>query len=365
MSGSQAQYSVAQNLQDRATLLRNGVPTTANLGTFGPFTLGQSTQIKLRNVGVITRLRVRLTAAMTITAAMTASPLGPYGIINTLSTSDYNSTKRFNTSGVLLKLLNDTRLGRPYLPTGQGLVDTAQVSVPLTTAGGTLQFEIEVPIARDRMQDLTGALLAQTVVGEQFLNLTFASSFVGDVLSPYTAGTATTSGIYVTVLQDYISPQPDATGKTALPWIDLNTVYEFNAVYRSSDSITSGGQKFIDYPNVRNVLSHPFIFVDNGVLTVNGTDIQDLILVANGNTHLREADPLFNRAEIRNRLGGDWPAGCYFYSHRGNPIQTNIYSQVQSKIDFAASAQATNSYIHYGFEATYMLNTPLPGIASA
>jgi hypothetical protein len=363
MSGS-SNYTPAQNASDRMSLLRGGVPMTANIGTYGPFAPGQSVQIKLRNVGVITRLRARVTATLDITAAMTASPFGPYCALKRVSTQDYNSTLRINSSGMLLKLLDDTRLGRPYLPTGQGLTDTDQVQVPTAANGAApFEFQLEIPVCRDRMNDLTGAILAQTVVGELFLNMTF-NNLVGDVSCPYTAGAATTAGFYVEVLQDYIQPQPNAQGQVALPLIDLNTVYEFNAVYQSSDSITGGGQKYIDYPNVRNVLSHTFVFVNDGAVTVNGTDIEDLVLIANGNTNLLENDPLFNRAEIRNRLGGDWPAGAYFYSHRGNPIQTNIYSQVQSRIDFAQGVSGTGSYIAYGFEDTYMLNTPLPGIAS-
>jgi hypothetical protein len=364
-NSTSSNYTTAQNASDRLTLLRTGVPMTANLGSFGPFAMGASTQIKLRNVGVITRLRVRVTAAITITATMTASPLGTYGLIQRISTQDYNSTLRFNALGPLLKLLDDTRLNNPYSATGQGLVDTAQVEIPTAIgANQVLQFTIEVPICRDRMQDLTGAILAQTVVGELFLNLTFSSAAVGDVFSPYTAGTGTISNIYVEVLQDYIQPQPNSQGQIALPLIDLNTVYEFNAVYRSSESITGNGQKYIDYPNVRNVLSFMFAFVNDGALTVNGTDITELTLIANGNTDLREEDPLFNRLEIRNRLGGDWPPGCYWNSHRANPIQTNIYSQVQEQIAFASGVSGTGSYVAYGFENTYMLNTPLPGIAS-
>lgn len=363
-SSSSSSYTLNQNYVDRHTLLTTGVPMAANIGTYGPFTSGASTQIKLRNVGVITRLRLRVTASVNVTAATTASPFGPYALLSRVSTSDYNSTLRVNSTGPLLKLLSDSRLGRPYAPTGQGLTDTAQVQIPTATGTNTMQFEIEVPVARDRMHDLTGAILAQTVVGELFCNLTFNNTIVGDVLSPYTDGAATVSNIYVTVLQDYIQPQANAQGQIALPLIDLNTVYEFNAIYRSTDSITGGGQKYIDYPNVRNVLSHIFAFVNNGALTVNGTDIQSLLLVANGNTNLRESDPLFNRMEVRNRLGGDWPAGCYFWSHRNNPIQTNIYSQVQSLITFGSTVSGANSYVVYGFEDTYMLNTPLPGVAS-
>jgi hypothetical protein len=364
-SNSGSGYTVAQNMSDRMTLLRSGVPMTANLGTFGPFQPGTNNQIKLRNVGVITRLRVRITASITITTAMTASPLGAPALLNRVTTQDYNSTARFQTLGPLLKLLNDTRLNNPYGATGQGLVDTAQYELPTETgANQPIQFEFEVPVARDRMNDLTGAILAQTVVGEQYLILNFNGNLVGDVFSPYTAGAGTLTNIYAEVLQDYIQPQPNSQGQIALPLIDLNTVYEFNALYKSPEAITGGGQKFIDYPNVRNVLSMVFGFVNDGALTVNGTDITALTLIANGNTDMREEDPLFNRMEIRNRLGGDWPPGFYWNNHRSNPIQTNIYSQVQERLDFAAGVSGASSYVAYGFESTYMLNTPLPGIAS-
>lgn len=364
MSGSTARnYTPAQNLSDRAELLHTGVRMRANLGTFTA-ALGSTLQIKLRNVGVMTRIKARILGTGAIgTANLVASKFGPYGLVNKLTFLDYNSVQRIFCPGWMAYFLASVRHGRPWMPTGQGLVDTAQTQQDTTTgASKAINFDLECPLAYDPMNDLTGAILAQTVVGEQFLQLTFPASPIGsDPTSAYVAdgnnGTYAPS-LTVQVFQDYIQ---QATG--ALPFIDLNSVYEFGATFQTSDNIVNGGSKFIDWPNVRTVMGAYFAFINNGAVTVNGTDISAINLIANGNTNMREQDPLDNRADLRQMLGGDLPAGMYYQGSRRNPIQTQIYSQVQTQ--FTIGGAVTNPFFQYGFESTYRLMTPLPGMAQA
>lgn len=359
MSGSTAkQYTVAQNLSDRNTLLMSGVRMRANLGSFTGYGLGSRAAIKLRNVGVMTGLLVRVAANISITAAMTDSPWGPWGLISKAEFQDYNTTLRISSSGPLLYMLNSIRHGRPWLSTGQGLVDTSQVSQPTAVANNViLEFSVYIPLALDPHRDLTGSVLAQTVVGEQYLNMTFANALVGDVMAPYTAGTATVNSITLNVWQDYIQPQ-----NAALPLMDLNTVYEFLGNFSTTNNVQTNGQAFLDYPNVRTVRGLYLGMVNNSTVTPNGTDILSLTQIANGNTNMREDDPLSVRLGMRSMLGGDLPAGQYYIGNRSNPISTSIYSQVQERINLGTLSGT--SYIVYGFESLYGLNTPLPGIAS-
>jgi hypothetical protein len=349
-------------MADRLTLLSTGVPMQSLLGTFGPYSLGQTAQIRLRNVGVLTGLSVRVVASLAITGTMTASPLGPYPLIAQHITSDYNTTTRISAPGGMLYMLNSIRHGRPWMPTGQGLVDTLQTAQPTAVSNpATLEYNVDIPFAVDPGNDLTGAILAQTVVGEMFYKMQFASALVGDAWSaPYTAGTATVNSIYVTVWQRYIQPQ-----NASLPLMDLNTVYEFDALYNTQNNITTNGQTYINYPNVRSVLGAYYGFVDNAGLTVNGTDISALTLIANGNTRMREQDPLDVRKHMRIMLGGDLPASLYFVPSRRQPIQTWIYSQVQELFNWGTLTSSPVPYLNYGFESIYPLNTPLPGIAAA
>lgn len=363
MSGT-AKYSPGQNLVDRQALLSTGVRMRANLGTQTANGPGQTIQFKLRNVGIITRLKARVTVNYTVAVAtVTASPFGPYGFISKIDLLDYNTVDRHFSTGPLNYLLSSIRHGRPWMPTGQGLVDTAQTVQPVTTGAKVCNFNVEIPVAYDPHNDLTGAILAQTVVGEMFLRLQLNNTLIGDPMSPFVTdgggGTVTITAVSVTLFQDYIMPQGS---RPQIPLFDLNSVYEYAALYTSSDNIVAGGTKFLDYPNVRNVMGLFMIYVDNSTVTVNETDISQLVLVANGNTNMREQDPMDVRGDMRQMLGGDLPAGSYYIGSRRNPIQTFIYSQVQQAITFAAASGT--SYLAYGFESVYPLATPLPGIAA-
>ena len=356
-------YTAANNLNDRMNLLSYGTKMVKSLGSqtlaSGSILSGQISQ-RLFNVGLITQLRIRVTANVSITAAMTASPLGPYGLLQRVVLQDYNTTQRISATGPMLYFFNSMKHGRPWMPTGQGLVDTAQTILPTAVgANQTIQFELLVPVAVDPHNDLTGAIYAQTTVGEQYLNVLINNSLVGDVNCPYTAGTATLNSVTLQAWQDYIQPNQYAPN---VPLIDANTVYELASTFTTSSNIVANGTIPINYPNVRSVLAHYFMYVDNNALAPNGTDLTKLVLQANGNTNMREMDPLLVRADMRNALGGDLPAGLYYYGHRRNPVSTFIFSQVQNQITFGGTVNA-NSYIGYGFESTYGQSTPLPGIA--
>lgn len=353
--------AVAANAVARQDLITNGVRMRANLGIFGPFTAGQRASIKMRNVGVMTGIFVRVTGNVSITAAATASPWGPDNLLSKVEFQDYNTTLRVSTNATLLKVLLGLRHGRTWLGTGQGSVDTQQTVQPTGVANNQLfQFSTYIPLAVDPHRDLSGAVPAQTVVGEQFLNLTVNPNVVGDVSSPYTAGTMTLNSVSFQVWQDYILP---ATPTSPLPYIDLNTVYELQGNFSTSQNVASNGQAFIDYPNVRSVRGLLFALNDNGTAPANGTDIVSLTQLANGNTNLREDDPLSVRAIMRSILGGDAPPSIYYIGNRTNPIATYVYSQVQERVTFGTLAGASS--LLYMTESMYGLNTPLPGIASA
>ena len=361
MSGTAAaqKYTTNQNLIDRQTLLMTGVRSRALLGSFGGYTAGQRASIKLRNVGVITGLLVRCVANINITATATASPWGPWGMVSKAEFQDYNTTLRVSATGPMLYMLNSIRHGRPWLAAGQGLVDTSQVAQPTAIANNVnVEFSFYIPLALDPHRDLTGSVLAQTVVGEQYVNLTVNPTIVGDVTSPYTAGTIVVNSVTFNVWQDYIQPQ-----NASLPLFDLNTVYEFLGNFSTTQNVQANGQAFLDYPNVRTVRGLYLGYINNSGVTVNGTDITSFTQIANGNTNMREDDPLSVRMGMRAMLGGDLPAGQYYIGNRANPISTAIYSQVQERVNIATASGT--SYLVYGFESLYALNTPLPGIASA
>lgn len=356
-------YTPQQNYNDRMALLSYGTKMIKNLGvqtlSSGSILSGMIQQ-RLFNVGLITQLRIRVTASVNITVAATASPLGPYALLQKIILSDYNTTERVQTTGPFLYFFNSMKHGRPWMPTGQGLVDTDQTQLPTAVANNqTIQFELLVPVAVDPANDLTGSIYAQTTVGEQYLKVLINNAMVGDVNCPYTAGTVTLNSVTIQTWQDYIQPNQYAP---SVPRIDANTVYELAAVYTTTQNINANQKLLLNYPNVRQIMAHYFMYVNDGALTPNGTDLTTLNLVVNGNTYQSEKDPLLVRADMRNHLGGDIAAGLYYYGHRRNPISTFIFSQVQNEITFGSTVNA-NSYIAFGFESTYGQSTPLPGIS--
>ena len=353
------QVRAAQNAADRATLLATGVQMVQKIATVTGLTGGQTMRQRLNNVGVVTRLRVRVTASVNITATCTASPYGPYGLISNWNVQDYNTTDRIKVTGVQMYHINSVRHGRPWMPTGQGLIDTEQTQLPTATGAQMIIFNIDLPLAYDPGSDLRGAILAQTVVGQLVLNATVNNSLVGDANSPYTAGTATLTGVQFDIWQEFLMPQ-----SATLPLIDLNTVYELAGTFQVYAGIVTGGQVFLDYPNVRSVVGAYHQFIDNGTGTINGTDITEIDLIANGSTTMRQFDPLQLRKDSRVMLGGDLPAGLYYIASRRQPIQTALYSQVQSKWTFGTVTSSPAPYLSYAYESFYGLNTPLPGIAA-
>ena len=94
--------------------------------------------------------------------------------------------------------------------------------------------------------------------------------------------------------------------------------------------------------------------------TLNGTDITKITLLGNSNTNIREMSPRYLRNAMRFQLGADFPNGVYWLSSRTQPITTQLYGNVQTKMDVATAA--ANSYFLSQYESVYMSGTPLPGV---
>ena len=94
--------------------------------------------------------------------------------------------------------------------------------------------------------------------------------------------------------------------------------------------------------------------------TLNGTDISLITLLINSNTNVRELTPQMLRAQQRYMLGVDLASGWYYLSARRQPITTQLFGNVQTKIDVATAG--ANSYFVSQFESFYLAGTPLPGI---
>lgn len=368
---------MADNMLARQMLLTTGVPMKRLVGTFGPYALGANPQIQLDRVGVMTAIELEVEAAVTITAApATANTFGAFNLISNIKYTDFNSVDRVNSSGALLFAHNSVRAGWLYNWAVTGKVapdmagvgdvdDVEQYNFPIAVgAAQNIRFNTFVPLAYNPKQDLRGAVLAQTVVGDHYLKIQFCNSATGDAsAAPYTtasAGTPAISNIYVRVWEHYIQPQDLRT----LPMIDLSTIYGIEGNYLSTDNFAAGGSKFINFPNNRSVLSSLHYFVNNGAGVANSF-FDRLILLANANTHLREDTAISLRRAARMGMGGDLPAGVFQFDCRSNPIATTLYGNVQVQANIASGAALTTPYVISQFEDFYPAGVPLPGVATS
>lgn len=372
------QQAAAQNSQLRAALLQTAPRMRKNVATVTA-AVGGSSRIKLFNVGVLTKLLLRVTADITIgTAIAVPSTKAPWNLISRVRLTDYDGTDRVNLSGFQLWVLNCVRYGNYYGFNNQYASAASILSnpvVPTAIGNGQIAFFIEVPVAFDvdneivQLQDLRGAIMMQTAVGEMYLNIDWNASLYtnNDVDSVYSgAGTTTVVGqnstpITVTMWQDYLLPQAvGANGQVPLPGIDLMTVYELNGNVRSSDNIAVGTEKLISYPNVRSVIGAYFNYVSGAALS---NAVSQMRLIANGNNILMDNTGLSQLFYQRLYNETDLVAGVYWRLHREHPIETALFGNVQ--MGFTPSTVGANPYVELAFESFYTKGAALPGIGQA
>lgn len=370
---SQQMTAMQQNMAARQALLTQGVAMRKLLGTFGPYSMGQQIQIPLDRMGVFTKLALFIQYSITIaTATATASPFGNYPLVAQVKYTDFNAVDRVSTSGIMLYAQNCLRMGKlaqnAYTSqnfSGVGAIDTDQYFQQVAVAGPiTNYFWLDVPLAYEPQTDLRGAVLAQTVVGDHYLKMTFCNAASADVYNaPYTStvGNLTLNNIYVTVYEDYIQPQNLAN----LPVLDLSTIYGIEGNYISTANLQSATPFYINYPNNRSIMSLITIYENNGTVTLNGADLGEIDLIANANTQLRQESPISLRRKVRNYLGGDLPSGMYVIDSRKNPVATTLYGNVQAKFNVitANSGSGPTQFISQ-FEDFYPSGVPLPGVAT-
>lgn len=376
-AGSQQQ----QNATLRAIFLQTAVRSRKNLGAFTG-ALGQTTRIKLFNVGVLTSLSILVTCPVTIAVAVAVpSQKAPYNLINRISILDYDGTARIQISGLQLYILNSVIARQPYgynnqqaAQAGAGIVTNP--SVPTAIANGTIQFYLQVPICLDDnrwhglAQDLSGAIYAQTGVGDLYLAIDWNSTLVANNnIEAVYAGAGTTTvvlngvtGPSVQVWQKYFMPQPvGQQGQLPLPMLDLTTVYELNGNLRTADNIVANAEKLINIPNVRKVIGVYVSFVNGAGLAILGTtDLTLLRMIVNGNNVLEEWSQIAQQVEQRVVTEGDVLPGTYYWSYRDKPIYTAIYGNVQ--IGFTPNTVAGTPYFELMFESFYTKGSNLPGM---
>lgn len=365
------QSMIQDNLTKRQLLLNTAPRGRKLLGSFTGGTLGGTTRVKLFNVGIITRLILSVRVNVDIaTNTATVSPKAPYNLINRVKVSDFDSTDRVNCSGFQLWMINSCRRRTAAgLNNGSKTNVLASPTVPTAVATGSeLSFLIEVPLAYSDT-DLRGALLAQTAVGEAYLyldwnNLLYAS---GNDDAVYNGGGTVTvnsgSSITVDVYQEYLIPQTVGNQGPPFPVLDLMTVYELAGAIRSSDNLSVGSEKLLNYPNQRAVIGAYFNYMNNGVMSPATTNISRFRLIANGNNVIREYGPRDKLWDQRLAMiaNADLVPGAYFELHRDQPVETALYGNVQYGITPTVVTPG-NTNIEICFESFFTKGALLPGL---
>ena len=369
------QQILAMNAQMRQMLLATAPEMEKNLGTFTENAIGRTTRVKLFNVGIITKLVLDVTAAVTIgTAVAVPSTKAPWNLISRVRVSDFDGSDRVNLSGFQLFMLNCKRR-RCLYGFNNDAATAAYVNplVPTAVATANIQFQLEVPLAYDvdnkivQLRDLRGAIMAQTATGEMYLTVDWTTSLHTnvDVDSVYAgAGTTTVAlaaaGIALTVYQHYLLPQAvSENGGIPLPQIDLMTVYELSGNVRSADNIVVNQEKLLSYPNVRSVIGFFVNYVQ--VATLTSAKINTFRLIVNGNNVIKERTERKQLFEMRMDNNGDLIPGCYYFDHTAKPIETALFGNVQ--LGITPNTVGANPYMEFGYESFYTKGMALPGVS--
>lgn len=378
--GNTAMVQAQNNAAMRSALLATA-PRMRKTVLTANGTAGQTTRMKLFNVGVLTKLQIFVNASLTIgTANGVASTKAPWNLISRVRLTDYDGTDRVNFSGFQMFMLNCVR-ARAYWSFDNSAANTAvftNPSMPVAVGNVNVTFFMDIPLAFDtnnpivQLQDLRGSILAQTAVGEMYLSIDWIATYYtnGNVDALYSgAGTTTVvangaNEISVTLWQEYLLPQAiGQNGAIPLPGVDLMTVYELNGNLKSTDNIAVNTQKLINYPNVRSVIGIYFNYVQ--ATTQTEGKLGAIQIIANGNNilvdHTETSQLLYQRNYMWENT--DTVAGAYFHAHREKPIETALFGNVQ--LGVTPTTVGATPYFEIGFESFYTKGQALPGLNQA
>lgn len=322
----------------------------------------QVLQIPLRNVGLVKKLIVKISATINnaATNAITPSDFGLANLLQNVVLTDLNNNVRVNTSGIHLQLLallkkkgdsGSALLASAFnqaMNVGNNFGVTLQPASIAASGNGNLQAYFEVPLSYSD-DDLRGALYANVVNAVSYLQLTIPTAAqtatpigTDSTFAVYQGNTATLSNINITVYQEYLDQLPRSPSGIILPMLDLQTIYELK---QSSFAALTVNQNFpVPFANFRNFLSTFLIYNHDGSGNVGrqgGNDINYLALQSANFTSIFQDDPFTNTFKTREILGADLPPGTYYESFRKKPLSTTNYGNMQLIVNpSTAAAQA-------------------------
>lgn len=321
----------------------------------------------LRNVGLVKRLIFRFTATVTAgaTSQQNLTKWGLANLISNVSFFDLGNNQRINTTGWHLTAIASAKrrkvFGAAYTsdtPLGYGNNNNRVMYAPSSIAANgssEIDFQLEIPFVKNDM-DLRGAIYADVTQATMQVQITlnpqmFVSSTADPTLAVYqSAGSdlATISGWKINFWQNYLDQLPRIGGAPILPNLDVGTAY---LLTNTSSALPVANQdNSAAFVNARTYESVTFGYDNNGVLNVNGSDINYIQLQSANFTNLLNLDGKMIGLMQRNVLGDDFPAGMYYLDFRHRPIDTNQYGNMQLVIN-PSSVGGSAAVFLYGWEA--------------
>lgn len=370
----------ARNFAARNLILRGGqvgpiyFPPAIDMWQPQPVVLPAAVQpgtvlnFNIRNVGLVKRLVFFFKATVTASAQVqTLTKIGLANFISNVTLWDLGNNVRINTTGWHLTAVSCAKrrgvFGAAYTtdtPLGYGNNNNRVMQVAATIAGaGTseLDFYLEVPLVKSDT-DLRGAIYADVTQANMQVQITlnpnmFVISTADPTLAVYQsagAAAATLSAVTVQMYQNYLDqlPRDPSTGMPILPELDIGTAYLLNTSASALPVVNQDNAA--SFTNARTYESVAFIYNNQGVLNVNGTDLNYIQLQSANFTNVINVDGRMQSLMERNMIGDDFPAGMHFLSFAQRPIDTNQFGNMQLVIS-PSSVGGSAAAFYYGWES--------------
>jgi P3 major capsid protein len=370
-----------QNAMVRQLILRGGVlgqsyfPPSVDMwqqlnpilpSSVGP---GSVITIQLRNVGLVKRLVLELSANITAGAAsvQTLTPLGLANLISNVTFIDLGNNTRINSTGWHLSAISSVKRRRVFgaayasdTPLGYGNNNNRVMFAPPTIAANAsspVRFMLEIPFVKNN-HDLRGSIFADVTNAVMQVQITlnpqmFVSSTADPTLAVYQsagADLATLSAVAVQCNQNYLDqlPRNPQTAAPILPALDIGTAYLLNNTASGLPVVNQdNGFSFV---NARSYESVTFVYDNNGVLNVNGSDLNYVQVTSANFTQILRFDGMMSVTNERDILGADFPKGMRYLDFRHRPVNTDQYGNMQLIVN-PSSVGGSAATILFGWES--------------
>jgi len=324
----------------------------------------------VRMAGLLTRFIVEVEATFAELAGGTtaATQIGQANLLQNVQFTDLQNNQRHNTSGAHLALVSTMKRHYPWgtaFTAGQSFasnqigarVPLSYATPPTTVATGTARTVYEIPVSIDNYKDLRGGIFLGVYGAQLSLQLqlnTNPAPAAGDSTFAvfYGSGASSISSVMVNVYQEYYDQLPMNNGAYVLPPTDISTVYQLT--YTNFTNFTAGQDYYIPYANYRKYLSQNFIYNNSGSdggLSIDGSDINYLALVAANFTNIWKVAPLEQKRLMREQLMTDLYDGLYISRTYDKPVDTQNYGNMQLDINPITAGASSYAYVMSEFIA--------------